>query len=328
MKTLYIIGNGFDLHHNLQTDYNSFGLCLRSDFSEIYEHLLDFFDFADLEGLESSEEHKHLWSQFESDLANLDSDSVMDKFSHLVADPGGADFRDRNWGDYSFEMKSFVDNFCTNLLIAFNEFINSVDYPSLDERVRLKLSKNAFYLSFNYTETLQRYYQIEDSKINYIHGRASDTCKDIVLGHAIEPENFIEPEPIPPAYLTPEQLAMWEESMSDQQDFSTQIAQDELHRYFKNTFKPTTEIIEKNETFFKSISIVKKVYILGHSLSDVDLPYFKKIIDQVDPNARYFVTYFFDSEKSSRLDRLISLGVREQNIKLIKMLSLSVDALI
>lgn len=48
-KTLYILGNGFDLHHKLDTWYSSFGLFLKEHHSEIYEVFLEYHGFGDLD---------------------------------------------------------------------------------------------------------------------------------------------------------------------------------------------------------------------------------------------------------------------------------------
>jgi len=45
---LYVIGNGFDVHHGLDTRYTSFGLYLKKNYRETYELLLDYYGFADL----------------------------------------------------------------------------------------------------------------------------------------------------------------------------------------------------------------------------------------------------------------------------------------
>ncbi|EKG1107896.1 hypothetical protein O1O41_004383, partial [Escherichia coli] len=46
---LYVIGNGFDVHHGLDTRYTSFGLYLKNNYWETYELLLDYYGFADLD---------------------------------------------------------------------------------------------------------------------------------------------------------------------------------------------------------------------------------------------------------------------------------------
>ena len=45
MKTLYIIGNGFDMYHGLDTKYQSFGFFLKKKHSRIYDYLTDYYGF-------------------------------------------------------------------------------------------------------------------------------------------------------------------------------------------------------------------------------------------------------------------------------------------
>ena len=49
---LYIIGNGFDLYHNLNTSYRSFGLFLKSKYPVIYDRLIEYYGFSDLNVIE------------------------------------------------------------------------------------------------------------------------------------------------------------------------------------------------------------------------------------------------------------------------------------
>ncbi|MBK7632980.1 MAG: hypothetical protein IPJ13_00905 [Saprospiraceae bacterium] len=53
---LYIIGNGFDLHHNLDTWYSSFGLFLKKTYIDIYDVFLEYYGFGDLD--ENDKERK------------------------------------------------------------------------------------------------------------------------------------------------------------------------------------------------------------------------------------------------------------------------------
>ena len=49
MDTLYIIGNGFDLFHGLNTSYKSFGFYLKGKHSEIYDYLIEYYGLPYLE---------------------------------------------------------------------------------------------------------------------------------------------------------------------------------------------------------------------------------------------------------------------------------------
>ena len=66
----------------------------------------------------------------------------------------------------------------------------------------------------------------------------------------------------------------------------------ELLSYFTESFKKTDSIIIANTPFFDSISKYDEVYVLGHSIGDVDMPYFKKVIDSVGSRkTRWFISY-------------------------------------
>ncbi|HHF7563816.1 TPA: AbiH family protein [Klebsiella pneumoniae] len=45
---LYITGNGFDLHHGLDTSYCSFAYFLRSHQRDSYNNLIEFVGFTEL----------------------------------------------------------------------------------------------------------------------------------------------------------------------------------------------------------------------------------------------------------------------------------------
>lgn len=65
-----------------------------------------------------------------------------------------------------------------------------------------------------------------------------------------------------------------------------------LDGYFSTTFKPTAQIIEQNQTFFSSLKAIRQIYVMGHSLAQVDAPYFDEIIKNIDsPSVRWTISY-------------------------------------
>ena len=56
MKTLYVIGNGFDIYHNLDTRYQSFANYLAENYDEIYELLLQYYALPDIKDPELTDE--------------------------------------------------------------------------------------------------------------------------------------------------------------------------------------------------------------------------------------------------------------------------------
>ena len=315
MRTLYVVGNGFDLYHGLKTKYQHFGVFLKNGNPKIYDYLLCYYGLPDLD------EDYLLWSEFEQSLANLDVEQVLEDNSHLVANPSSDDFRDRDWHTLTIEMEMFLKDLTLELIKEFNKFILNVKYPELDSGKRLSLNEKAIYLNFNYTDSLESYYGINENQILYIHKKASSSS-DLILGHGSNPENFTEKEETKPENISEEELELWLEYMSDKYEYSFTSGKDELLKYFRDSFKETNKVIEENEVFFRDLCEVDEVIVMGHSLSEVDRPYFIKVKESINRNAAWHVTYYGNEEREKHRNSLREIGISDESIKLVEMNSL------
>src|SRR5947209_7212449 len=140
-ETLYIIGNGFDLHHGIRSSYYAFGEYLKSHdrdtHSVVERHLGVDADF---------------WAEFEERLADLDTDSVIDYASSWLESYGAEDWSDAYHHDYQYEIDRVVEAILA-LRLRFGEWIRQLRIPDPSEiaRIRLPLDVSATYLNFNYT---------------------------------------------------------------------------------------------------------------------------------------------------------------------------------
>ncbi len=316
-STLYIVGNGLDLYHELDTKYSSFGKFLKNQNTQIYDLLTQYF----------TNDEDDIWGNFEECLAELDFKALLEDNAYLSADISSSDFRDRDWHSYQIEMSLTVENLTVNLRKLLREFILEVKFPEQINDKKLCFEKDSTYLSFNYTDTLEKYYNIDKKNILYIHGKAKNTGDELILGHGRNPsvleENYKKEEDIPPEGLNEEQMEMWREEMSDKYSYSHESAHDELTPYFDASHKPTSEIILTNKKFFNSLKNLKKIIVLGSSLSEVDKDYFKKILE-VEANKKipWIVSYYEDSDQESHLQKLTSWGLSEKHIKFIEIATL------
>ena len=318
MNTLYIIGNGFDLYHGLDTRYQSFAKYLAKVDSQIYGYFLLYYGLPDISENPVNDDDYAQWARFEDALADLDYEQVLEDNSDLIARPGSPDFRDRDWHSFQIEMEMILERLTTELISIFNSFILNVVYPpSLDDK-KIRLKPDSLFLSFNYTKTLEKYYGIDSQNICYIHGKSIDKDSLVVLGHGTDPKNFEEKDPDPPKGLSDEELAEWREYMSDQYDYSYQSAKSEILSYYTQAFKNIDTIIKNNNTFFNGLKDIKEVYVLGHSMSQVDVGYFKVVLQSIDSDANWYASYYSDTEKVKHLESLISIGVKLENIIQIK----------
>ncbi|WP_422005277.1 bacteriophage abortive infection AbiH family protein [Roseivirga pacifica] len=316
--TLYIIGNGFDLYHRLKTGYHHFGLYLQANNPEIFGLFESYFGFPAFEEGEWPEE----WNYFERGLANLEFEEVLEAYSDYIGDPGAPDFRDRDWHTYDYILSDLVENLTTRLLESFKAFLQAVEFPILNSDLALKLDKKSLFFNFNYTDTLERYYGLDPYQIKYIHGKALSDDK-LVLGHGIDPKQFVEEDQKPPEGLTEEELGQWYDQMNDNYNYSYESGKSSLKSYYEKSQKKTADIIKENKEYWASLKGIQRVIVLGHSLSDVDLPYFQVIIGAIDSEStEWVVSYHSDSDKEKHLNTLINLGIMKEQIKLMKMTQL------
>lgn len=322
MKTLYIIGNGFDIHHKLDTRYQSFANYLAENNSDVYDLLLNYYGLPDITNPELTDEEYALWSRFEQALADLDYLTVLDDNSDLIAHPDAEDFRDRDWHSYQVEMELIIKDLTTTLISDFNDFIIEIEYENIPNDTLVELEENSHFLNFNYTETLQESYGIPEERITYIHNRADAHNCTLILGHGTNPKNFEEKEEEPPQGLSEEEFYEWREQKANEYDYSYESAKQEILSYYTKAFKNTTSIIENNIDFFTNLTEVEKVIVLGHSISEVDLKYFEVLKANLNENVIWSVSYYSELEKQAHKETLLQLGINNGNIVQIKITDL------
>ncbi|MGY3792983.1 bacteriophage abortive infection AbiH family protein [Aquimarina sp. 433] len=312
-KTLYIIGNGFDLHHNLDTWYTSFGLFLKKHYSDIYEVFMEYYGFGDLDEEDEESLKDPMWWEFEASLAQMDGDLLLENHTEHTPNYGSDDYRDRDLYNIQIYIQNIVAKATINMRQAFEEFINNVDYPELSENQLANINRESLFLTFNYTDTLERYYGVARENIEHIHNKAGEG-NALILGHGIDPDEFEKQEEQPPE--DPEERERWEEWMADQYDYSIERGKDEVRGYFKESFKPTEDVIAQKHSFFEKLNDIETVYVLGHSLAEVDIPYFRKLTEYLNGNEEWVVSYFRETEIINRKAIVKSLGVAEEKIHL------------
>ena len=308
---LYVIGNGFDIHHGLNTCYTSFGLYLKENYRSTYDLLIDYYGFHDLDSTSTASMSDSLWSDFETSLSLLDTDNVLAANMDAMPNYASDSFRDRDRYTLQIQMEQILNLLTTDLYKAFKEFILSVKIPEFDQDKAIKLDRDAIYLTFNYTDTLTQYYGIPDENILFIHKKAAADVDELILGHGIDPENFREEPLKPPVGLSDEDLERWWEYQADQYDYSYDRGKNAINQYFSATFKGTEKIIKDNENFFEQLNEIDEVYILGHSLAEVDLPYFRKLTQSVKPNAKWVATFYDPANEVRHRNKIKELGIKE-----------------
>jgi hypothetical protein len=203
MNNLLIIGNGFDLAHNMKTSYNHFmeylinKSCSENIFSEHilagisiknYDDLLMFIrknsipdkDFKNrFIGVLLNDMSVRNWCDIESRYFNL-LKQVGEKTS-LYINPkilnSHFDFVRKNLGDYLCTQGKD-----TKAIESYKEMFNLID------------SRETTILNFNYTDTLNSLYsgEIDESRIIHIHGELLNYKNPMIFGYAANDEESRE----------------------------------------------------------------------------------------------------------------------------------------
>ncbi len=181
-ETLFIIGNGFDLYHGLESRYSNFrGWLLRNatpqnGYKEFVEGMERLFP------LETSQDM--LWSNFEKALGRYDVNMIDEEY------------RKANGRDSEHKMLLETQKLCSQIRENMADWAAGI--PLGKVRKQLDLNTDSWYLTFNYTKVLEDIYTIPDTHICHIHGDVKHK-NDVITGHDWEyhhPDNDTESDVI------------------------------------------------------------------------------------------------------------------------------------
>lgn len=291
-KKLVIVGNGFDRFHGIPSCY--------SDFKTYLDKNPDTFGVV--EEMEKYINPDELWSDFEQSLGMLDSDALKDDCSWALKSYGDEDWSDSYHHDYQYELNKSLE-FAPQIPEYLKQWIETLDTNVEKVLTDDLISKEAIYITFNYTDTLERAYKIPEKQIIHIHGKVGQSSEHYIVGHG-------------------DGLAVSEEVYQDG-DKDVRIIEGEeiINGYYKATYKDVEQIISENSFLWNCLSDIDEVWILGHSLSEVDIPYFQKIKEEIkNQNCIWHVSYY-EIDKRAEFEHVLQkcIGVESQFIKSIRL---------
>ncbi|EGH05228.1 hypothetical protein PSYAE_25365 [Pseudomonas amygdali pv. aesculi str. 0893_23] len=222
---LYIIGNGFDLNHGLPTGYGHFKAYVRDHDREVYDWVDEYLPAGES------------WADLEMAFTELDTDHIVSSLEYLMGSYADDDWSESGHHYFQYEVDRVAGGLGGTLNRLFAAWVNTIQIPDAQNaQNRLaELDTNATYLTFNYTSTLTRVYQVPSENILHIHGESIDADSELVLGHGWGPE---------------ERTSLFDAVNHEDSDHRLIEAMQSLDDYFSNTFKPSNEIIERNADFF------------------------------------------------------------------------------
>lgn len=281
---LYIIGNGFDIHHDIPSQYynRKGGGCFRKWLEENDCETLCKID--DNFGCQLEE----WWVKFEENLASIETLQVayQEAFEHYPVF-GSDDFHDRDWEEAGIAVELRLNEVYSNISDALRKWIIQLPPGNNKKKIRIDM-ENTIFLSFNYTRTLEDLYGIPYDKILHIHGCVDN--ESLVFGHGEQYSTL--------------QKKMEKFERVEEGDVVYQSAKDSALYGVSAHRKKVEEIMNDQQNWFEKLQGITHIHILGHSLGDVDLPYFYKIFESCNKN-NVFVEYSCRNKKES--DRAASI---------------------
>lgn len=301
MRTLYLLGNGFDLAHNIETSYSSF----RAFLAEKHESFLTQFEsMYHIQPLDDTEpwyteeaqkrwdEHvmKDLWKCFEEDIGNPDVDGMHDAAESLIdvmPRDGIKDTLDYYWKDqYGFVLLFQKYAF---------EWLKTVNTSKATIKKRELFSNNSdLFISFNYTDTLESVYGINNAL--HIHGGIpSCSTTPPIMGHG---NKRLIDSYRRQAKEAQKEFREWDESICNA-----------IADYCETLYKDTERIISLNSKFFSCIKDIDRIVCLGLSFGDVDVPYLNRIQQEIKPRTKWIVYYYNSIDHNRMKDIFGILGI-------------------
>ena len=277
---MYIIGDGLDIHHGTKTNYSQFREWLGKEDTSVLSTIDELFGYCD----------DDWWQNFESNLATaVTSEIVQEEVSQNYPDFGSDDFRDNNWYDAEYAVEMVLSDAYNEIRNAFQQWVATLAMGDENKKIEL-ITDDSVFLTFNYTDTLETLYGIDEENILHIHGRAG-TDDELVLGHGISEEEIEE--------ILEKEYPVDEE---EGDDFVTQRAKGAAISGVYSQRKKVDEVIKKHEEWFATLKDVSHIYFYGHSFGEVDLPYFRKILSVLNKKDIQIEVSDFKGENKASID--------------------------
>ena len=276
---LYLIGNGFDIHHGLRTSYVNF----RDDYIK-KKYLMLWNDLLDIYG-DAPQIDDLWWKDFENMLGRVDYESLSK--SHNGEAMGFMKVRNLMKGKLPPLFKEWIKGIDSHIDRCKMELMDIIDADSL-------------FFTFNYTMLLEKAYQVKEENVWHIHGSVKHS-DDIFVGHDTDAGQLVN---------------YTQEYNKDQLRISPTYSDTINQETLKGAKKVRKRIHLLEDIFFQYCNI-KHFIVMGFSFNDIDMPYIEKII-RVNKNiadTRWTIFWHSFGEDCTMMNKLIKSGIKKEMIK-------------
>lgn len=281
-----IVGNGFDVGHGLPSRYSDFKEWLRNRDQPLYDFLERYIDVSG-----------EWWNEFEKNLSEFDIPRLI-KETPLVNSPRIPNVPP----SFSHPASWRLDAIRKKISERFTEWIKGIEVKTVKQII--DLPDASLYISFNYTDTLERVYGIDTERILYIHGKALRDDK-LIFGHGKN-------------HFLLESDVMLKYGLHRSEDFLTAgsfgDAEYELSQHISYWEKrPYDQLIRYNEILHPAVMAVHIACVYGLSFSEVDYPYIEWIARH-NPNIQWKASWHTEEDKNHIRNTFEVLNVRDYEL--------------
>ena len=281
---LVIVGNGFDVNHGLPSRYTDFRIWLSTNETELYDFLERYIDVAG-----------DWWNDFERSLSEIDVPKLIREtpLENRPADP-------RFPPSFSHPASWRLDSVREVISLKFTKWVKTLDGVKIKKKI--ELPEASLYISFNYTDTLERVYGIAENRIVYIHGKASRGDK-LIYGHG-KNQYVLEKD------------VMRKYGLYRSEDFYTAGSYGNSENELTSHISYWQKYIQLGNHYNVLCPIVKDAnwaYVYGQSFSEVDFPYIRWIAEK-NRGLKWLISWHTEKDKERICASFLSLGVKEYDM--------------
>ncbi len=339
VKKLLVIGNGFDIAHDLKTKY--------SDFKDyILNRGNDMVGYNDQIGIqlgivlykfEELCQPKECWNDFESQTEKLIYEVHLNKKLSIFGEKYSANLPLEEWPnlrkrltetiqsnigesrisslghklireltDEIFNSAATVEyGWIPCLYQAFQDWVTTIDTQEKDKI--FKIDKDDYAISFNYTDTLEKLYGLNN--VLHLHGSV-ENVEDIVLGF-----NSKKLDDDLPGLNTMHTEEFKEEQKAKKQQGLKSLGASLFYRLNIGRFyKPVHQLKKQIKPYVNKLDIDEIVFI-GHSYNSIDWPYFKELASNLN-DKEFIFTYHSETDKNN-INKMIKENDFDINYKIV-----------
>lgn len=269
MRTLYIIGNGFDLHFNLKTKTDNFENYLKNQ--TIYNGVDNASNVFNSYGVN--------WYEYEQSLNDIDLDEIESQ-NEIKPDYLSDRESDRDGGIVNMQM--YVGSLSEAIRSALEQMVISANEDALvlsEDFLAPKLFEvGDAILTFNYTSTIEILFEVPDSvPIFHIHG-CYEQGTPLVFGYRNNQNSYVK---------------TWPDMDEDNWDYYVAQQREVVYDFYSSLEKKLE--IDKLVSFLLKCGKMDRVVVLGHSMSPVDYEYMEKVDATLNPSI-WEISYYNEND--------------------------------